>query len=217
MYDSIGKRIKAAREALGLSQYDLAQRLGVNQSTVALWEKDRTTPRHDKVDQLSRILILTREFILFGSSPAGESSNASVPVIGYVGASDIIHPFPLKEPQMMPAPPAIPGRVDAPTHAVIVLGNDLWPVYRDGDILFFSMARPLPPEEVSGQECIVEQESGEKVMKRVVYLDGEPGTVLLSSFQGPEMAALSVKRCMPVMWTLRAATFKLAGRDQSGG
>lgn len=37
--------IKTARDALGMSQKDLAQRMGLNQATVSLWEKGKTSPK----------------------------------------------------------------------------------------------------------------------------------------------------------------------------
>ena len=41
---TIGKRIKTAREAAGLSQPELGERLGRSTTTVYRWEKDRTEP-----------------------------------------------------------------------------------------------------------------------------------------------------------------------------
>lgn len=40
-----GKRIKALREAFGESQKVFAERFGVDQSTISLWEQDETSPR----------------------------------------------------------------------------------------------------------------------------------------------------------------------------
>lgn len=34
-----------ARENAGLSQHEVARRLGINQATVSLWETGKTTPR----------------------------------------------------------------------------------------------------------------------------------------------------------------------------
>ena len=43
--DSIGTRIARRRQRLGLSQADLADRVGVSESSVVNWEKDKHYPR----------------------------------------------------------------------------------------------------------------------------------------------------------------------------
>lgn len=48
-----GRLIREARRLRGLTQAELAQRLGTTQSAVSNWERDRDTPR---VDTLARIL-----------------------------------------------------------------------------------------------------------------------------------------------------------------
>jgi transcriptional regulator with XRE-family HTH domain len=52
----IGKRIAAARKDQGLSQYALAKLMGVNQSTIAYYERGRNIPKPWIVEDLARIL-----------------------------------------------------------------------------------------------------------------------------------------------------------------
>lgn len=52
-------KIKGAREKLGISQCELAKRLSVCQSTVAMWENGTNTPTADKLPQLAKILNCT--------------------------------------------------------------------------------------------------------------------------------------------------------------
>ena len=42
-----GKELKAHRESRGLSQSELAQKTGISQSTISLWEDDKRTPNID--------------------------------------------------------------------------------------------------------------------------------------------------------------------------
>lgn len=42
---SIVTAFAAARENAGLSQHEVARRLGINQATVSYWESGKTTPR----------------------------------------------------------------------------------------------------------------------------------------------------------------------------
>ena len=53
---TFGDRLAGAREAAGLAQEDLAQRLGVRLTTVQAWEEDMAEPRGNRL-QLSLIHI----------------------------------------------------------------------------------------------------------------------------------------------------------------
>lgn len=48
--------IKKAREKAGLTQQELADKLGVGQSAVAMWESQKALPRTDKLPVLAKIL-----------------------------------------------------------------------------------------------------------------------------------------------------------------
>ena len=58
--------IKKAREKVGLTQQELANELGVVQSTVAMWETQNSLPRADKLPMLAKILGCTIEELLKG-------------------------------------------------------------------------------------------------------------------------------------------------------
>ena len=49
-----GELIRAARAEAGLTQVELAERLGTTQSAIARWESGRDVPRLDKFDQILR-------------------------------------------------------------------------------------------------------------------------------------------------------------------
>lgn len=51
--------IKSARERSGLTQRDLAVRVGVDQSTVCLWEVGKTQPRAKLLPCIANILECT--------------------------------------------------------------------------------------------------------------------------------------------------------------
>ena len=58
--------IKKAREKAGLTQQDLADKLGVCQPTVAMWETQKSLPRTDKLPALAKILGCTIDELLKG-------------------------------------------------------------------------------------------------------------------------------------------------------
>lgn len=52
----LGDRIKASREAAGLSQEDLGRKVGVGQTTVGSWERGRTEPKRVMVIRIAKAL-----------------------------------------------------------------------------------------------------------------------------------------------------------------
>lgn len=63
---TMGDRIAGAREAAGLTQEELARRLGVRHSTVRAWEDDRTEPRANRLQMLAGMLNVSLMWLLTG-------------------------------------------------------------------------------------------------------------------------------------------------------
>ncbi len=67
----LSTRIINAREASGFSQAQLALRMGIKKSTVSNWESSRTSPRANKLIELSGILNVPVLWLIAGAeSPA---------------------------------------------------------------------------------------------------------------------------------------------------
>lgn len=56
MNDSIGRRLKAARVKKGLSQAELAERIGVSQAAIGQWERGQYAPRGKNLNALNEVL-----------------------------------------------------------------------------------------------------------------------------------------------------------------
>jgi len=52
----LGQRIKDRRLELGLDQLDVAQKLGIRQSSICDWEKGKTRPRRERLGDLAKVL-----------------------------------------------------------------------------------------------------------------------------------------------------------------
>jgi transcriptional regulator with XRE-family HTH domain len=63
---TFGDRITAAREAVGLSQEEVARRLGVRLRTVRAWEEDMAEPRANKLQMLAGLLNVSIRWLLTG-------------------------------------------------------------------------------------------------------------------------------------------------------
>jgi HTH-type transcriptional regulator, cell division transcriptional repressor len=61
-----GDRITWAREASGMSQADVARRLGVRLTTVQAWEADRAEPRANRLQMMAGMLNVSLRWLLTG-------------------------------------------------------------------------------------------------------------------------------------------------------
>ncbi len=74
---TFGDRLEAARKAAGLTQRELAGRLGVRDTTLAAWEADRQEPRGNRTQMIAGMLNVSLMWLLTGhgtglGSPTGE-------------------------------------------------------------------------------------------------------------------------------------------------
>lgn len=64
---SLSERLKSARKKLGISQMDLASKMGWNNSMkISQYEKEKTAPKINTIIEFSRILGVTPEWLQFG-------------------------------------------------------------------------------------------------------------------------------------------------------
>jgi transcriptional regulator with XRE-family HTH domain len=63
---TFGDRMTGAREAAGLSQSELAKRLGVKIKTIRAWENDRSEPRANRLQMLAGIMGVSIMWLLNG-------------------------------------------------------------------------------------------------------------------------------------------------------
>ena len=65
---TLGDRLARARDATGMSQAQLARRLGVKLATVRNWETDRSEPRANRLQMLSGLLGVSFVWLMTGVS-----------------------------------------------------------------------------------------------------------------------------------------------------
>jgi transcriptional regulator with XRE-family HTH domain len=64
---SFGERLLVAREALGLSQSQIAQKMNVSQKAYAVWERYPVALRPDQIEKLAEILNVAVEHLFNGN------------------------------------------------------------------------------------------------------------------------------------------------------
>jgi transcriptional regulator with XRE-family HTH domain len=81
---NISDRIQSLRKIKGISQEELADRIGVSRQAVSKWESEQSTPDLDKIILLSDYFSVTTDYLLKGiepAAPAEKESNAGICVI----------------------------------------------------------------------------------------------------------------------------------------
>ncbi len=71
---TFGDRVAGAREDAGMSQAELAKRLGVKKSTLNAWEQDLSEPRANKLQMMAGMLNVSIMWLL-----TGEGDGTSAP------------------------------------------------------------------------------------------------------------------------------------------
>ena len=76
---TLGERIAARRTAGGMSQADLAERLGVSRQSVSKWETDASVPDLDKLVRLGEIFGMTLDQLVKGEEAGPETAPEAPP------------------------------------------------------------------------------------------------------------------------------------------
>ena len=87
---TFGDRIEAARHAAGMTQGQVAKRLGVKLSTLKSWEQDVSEPRANKLQMLAGLLNVSLTWLLSGvgegvAAPDEEDTSPDPGVLAALG------------------------------------------------------------------------------------------------------------------------------------
>ncbi|WP_120502581.1 helix-turn-helix transcriptional regulator [Roseovarius sp. EL26] len=83
---TFGDRIAGAREQAGMSQGDLAERLGVKLKSLKSWEEDLSEPKANKLPRMAGLLNVSLAWLLMGE---GEGPETPAPELEQ-GAAELI-------------------------------------------------------------------------------------------------------------------------------
>lgn len=79
--DTIGHRLRSARQVVGLTQDQLAERLGVAKTTVSAWELNKTMPEVAKLPMLREQIKVSLDTLICGPEPSGGVREAPPPYV----------------------------------------------------------------------------------------------------------------------------------------
>ena len=77
---TFGDRVAGAREQAGMTQKQLAKRLGVRLSTVRAWENDLSEPRANRLSMMAGILNVAMMWLITGEGEGVDAPVVATPV-----------------------------------------------------------------------------------------------------------------------------------------
>jgi phage repressor protein C with HTH and peptisase S24 domain len=83
--------------------------------------------------------------------------------------------------------------------AVRVRGDSMFPVYRDGDLIYYSRDADFHESECLGAECVVKVVEGPTLVKTVMRGSAN-GLFSLLSYNAPPIADRRIEWAAPVLW-----------------
>lgn len=155
--------LKKIRESRGLTQEQLAQKIvpPTSRSVIVNLEKGINKLHSGWLKRLSVALRCEPEELI------ADKIKRAVPIIGEVGAGAIIHSYDDHEKgaglDEIEAPPGTPSDVIA----VIVRGESMYPMMRDGWLLFYHREYDGVPPDCLGRVCVIELPDGRKYVKEI--------------------------------------------------
>lgn len=79
----LADRIQYLRKTKGLSQEELADKIGVSRQAVSKWESGQSTPDIEKIVILSELFAVTTDYLLKGVEPADRTDPKTVRSLYY--------------------------------------------------------------------------------------------------------------------------------------
>lgn len=138
--NTLGSRIRARREAVGLTQEKLATKCGVSRAAVAQWEAGVTRPSLDNLVKAAEALSVWLSWLTVGDhslpdspNPFAAATRQGIPVLDFARATSWA-----SEPPLGPAPEgletiAADSSLTARAFALVVRDESMAPDFRDGD------------------------------------------------------------------------------------
>lgn len=172
--ETFGQRLRKIREAKGLSQAELAQKMDTYQSRYQNWEIDRHEPDYEILKKLATVLEVSVEWLLEGEdiykvkeATAAYMPSRSVPLISWVRAGAMHYPIDNLQPGESEGPPVSTSCKDPNAFALRVKGDSMMPEFQEGELIIVS-----PNTEWHSNDYVIAKLDGEVTFKRIkVYPD----------------------------------------------
>jgi repressor LexA len=180
--------LKREMEKKGIAAKRLSKVAGLGETAVRDIMNSKEGPRVSTLIKVADALEI----------PVSSLFGAKVPVLGRIGAGGSILFEETDEPDLVDRPPGAAGKL----MALLVTGDSMFPVYRDGDIVYVAREHDGVLPEYIGEECAVRTAEGGTFLKTLT-LGSQPNRYTLRSFNAPDMENVEVQWASRVEFVLK--------------
>ena len=183
--DDRSQRLRQARQDRGFeTAAAAADAFGWNRNTYASNENGNAPFSYRRAKEYAQAFGVSPEWLYDAAGPMlPPAASGLVPVIGYVGASPegiVLFATGDDPTELVPIPPG--GAAQA--RALKVVGHSMRGVADDGALIYFEDQRTPPSPDMLGQVVVVETDTEEVLIKRLLR-GSRPGVYDLESVAGP--------------------------------
>lgn len=210
---AMGLRVVARRQDLGLSQTQLAERVGMKQQGIVSIEGGGVK-RPRLIKEIASVLQTSQDWLLFGTGPEVISDVVEddvgfgvVPVVGEIAAGGRID---VDSEQFSEAEPLfeirVPFQVPSDAVALRINGDSMWPRYDPGDVII-CYRYSQDPAPLVGFEAAVGTPDGNRYLKRLIK-GTEEGLYNLESHNAAVIRDVQIAWVSEVFGVVRAARWQ---------
>ena len=178
---TLGRRLRALRLALGMSQVELARRIGRHQTAIGPYERDEYEPPREVVEKLALVLETSPEYLYFGRSP----TQIALSVVGRIGRAGLLEPAPESMLELV-------RLRDQHMLGYRVLDDSMAPVFRPGQIVLALAAAEGEPEAIVGRDALIELGDGRTFLRRL-FPSATSGRYDLAAYNAPLLPMVGVR------------------------
>jgi transcriptional regulator with XRE-family HTH domain len=187
---TFGRRLRALRLTRGVSQVELAARVGRHQTAIGPYERDEYEPPREVVERLALVLDTSPEYLYFGRHP----QQIALPVVGRVGRACLVEPLGEAAAELI-------GLRDAQLRGHLVTDDSMAPVFRPRQIVLALAAPAGGLDQQLGRDALVELADGRVLLRRLM-----PGAGAdrydLSAYNAPPLVNVEARSATPIVGAL---------------
>ena len=187
---TFGRRLRALRLAIDMSQVELANRIGRHQTAIGPYERDEYEPPRDVVEKLASVLETSPEYLYFGRSP----QQVTVQVVGRLGRAGLL------EPQQDGALELLSLR-DEELRGYRVLDDSMAPVFRPQQVVLALAGGDSDPAPQIGRDALVELADGRVLLRRLLP-GSDPQRYDLAAYNAPTLPMVAVRKARSIVGVL---------------
>jgi len=186
---TFGRRLRALRMTMDMSQVELARRVGRHQTAIGPYERDEYEPPRDVVEKLAHVLETSPEYLYFGRSPQQATLQ--------VGLLELIA---LRDDQM---------------RAFRVQDDSMAPVFRPRQIALVLASATEAPSRQIGRDALVELADGRCLLRRLMP-SAAPDRFDLAAYNAPLLPMVAVNTARSIVGILWPDAWREAGSPDPG-